>query len=59
MNDDATAYDVAYENLAIAYMHGASGVCTAYIPRTRGDQHDSMAYEGRVYSALAAYMPNL
>ena len=27
--------------------------------RTRGGQHDSMAYGGRMYSAWAAYMPNL
>ena len=40
-------------------IHGASGVCIAYIPRTRGDQLDSTANGGRMYSAWAAYMPNL
>ena len=40
-------------------IHGASGVCIAYIPRTRGDQLDSTAYGGRMYSAWAEYMPNL
>ena len=40
-------------------IHGESGVCTAYIPRTRGGQRDSMAYGGRMYSAWAAYMANL
>ena len=40
-------------------IHGASGVCTVYIPRTRGGQRDSMAYGGRMASAWAAYMPNL
>ena len=32
-------------------IHGASDVCTAYIPRTRGGQRDSMAYGGRMGSA--------
>ena len=36
-------------------IHGASGVCIAYIPRTRGDQLDSTAYGGRMYSAWTAY----
>ena len=36
--------------------HGASGVCTEYIPCTHGDQRDSMAYGGRLYSAWVAYM---
>ena len=40
-------------------IHSASGVCTAYIPRTRGGQRDSLTYGGRMYSAWAAYMPNL
>ena len=40
-------------------IHSASGVCAAYIPRTRVGQRDSMAYGGRLYSAWAAYMPNL
>ena len=30
-------------------IHGASGVCTANIPRTRGGQRDSMAHGGRMY----------
>ena len=40
-------------------IHSASGVCTPYIPRTRGGQRDSIAYGGRMYSAWVAYMPNL
>ena len=41
------------------HMHSASGVCTAYIPHTPGVQRDSIAYGGHMYSAWAAYMPNL
>ena len=40
-------------------IHSASGVCTAYIPRTRGCQCNSIADGGRMYSTWAAYMPNL
>ena len=40
-------------------IHGASGVCTTYTPRTRGSQRDSMAHGGRMSSAWTAYMPNL
>ena len=54
MNGDATAYDVAYENLTIAY-YDASGVCTTYIPRTRSGQRDSMAYGAGMYSACRTY----
>ena len=39
----------------ILRIHGASGVCMAYISSTRGDQLDSTAYGGRMYSAWAAY----
>ena len=39
----------------ILRIHGASGVCIAYISSTRGDQLDSTAYGGRMYSAWAAY----
>ena len=41
------------------HIHGASGICTAYIPRMSGDQRDSMVYGGRMYSVWAAYKPNL
>ena len=40
-------------------IHGASGMCTVYTPSMRGDQRDSMAYGGHMYSAWAAYMLNL
>ena len=39
----------------ILRVHGASGVCIAYISSTRGGQLDSTVYGGRMYSAWAAY----
>ena len=39
----------------ILRIHGTSGVCIAYIPRTRCDQLDSTAYGGRMCSAWAVY----
>ena len=50
MNGDATAYDVAYENLTTAYSRRKCRV-HGVIPRTRGGQRDSMAYGGCLYSA--------
>ena len=40
-------------------IHGANGACTAYSRCMHGDQRDSAVYGGRMYSAWAAYMPNL
>ena len=41
------------------HIHGASNVCTTYIPCMHSDQRDSMVYGRHLYSAWAAYMPNL
>ena len=58
MNGDATAYDVAYENLTNAYWRRKWRMHSVHPMNVRWSTR-SMAYGVHMYSAWAAYMPNL